>query len=467
MDLKDASRDELIAIILSQREVIARLEQVVRQQQRQQRHLERTLQRLTERLGEQLVAPEDEEPPAASPGGGPAGMPGLKRSPAPERPARECRRRGRGYARRRQPPTREVRHALEQCPDCQTRLSGGTVVHRRQVLEVPLVPVEVVEHVYLARRCPCCQRAVRPAVELSGVVVGQSRLGVRLVGLIATLREVGRLPLRTIQALLGDLYGLELSEGGLVGALRQVERRGAGFVETIQTAIRGSPVVHADESGWREDGRNGYVWTFSTPTERYCVRRGRGKVVVDEVLGEDFSGVLVSDFYAAYDHYPGLKQRCWAHLLREIKDLESQHARDPTLRGWAAAVRDVYRRATAACPLPRYRHQQQRAYEQELQALGQPYRQLESAPQAGLCRRIEKYLTELFVFVADPQVPATNNAAERSLRPLVVARKVSGGSRSAAGSTIKMVLASLVGTWRARSLNPFTECCRLLSTAQV
>ena len=73
------------------------------------------------------------------------------------------------------------------------------------------------------------------------------------------------------------------------------------------------PVVHADETGWREDGHNGYVWTFSTPTERYFLRRGRGKAVVDEVLGDQFAGVLVSDFSAAYHHYDGPKQRCWAH----------------------------------------------------------------------------------------------------------------------------------------------------------
>ena len=71
--------------------------------------------------------------------------------------------------------------------------------------------------------------------------------------------------------------------------------------------VRASPLVHADETGWRQDGVNGYVWTFSAPTDRYFVRRGRGKAVVDEVLGESFEGVLVSDFYAAYNHYPGLK----------------------------------------------------------------------------------------------------------------------------------------------------------------
>ena len=124
--------------------------------------------------------------------------------------------------------------------------------------------------------------------------------------------------------------------------------------------IRGSPVVHADETGWREDGVNGYVWTFSTPTERYFLRRGRGKGVVDEVLGEFpgqgdgmlFSGVLVSDFYAAYSHYAGLKQRCWVHLLRDIDELEALYPQDTGLGQWATAVRQLYDRAKASADYP-------------------------------------------------------------------------------------------------------------------
>ena len=109
--------------------------------------------------------------------------------------------------------------------------------------------------------------------------------------------------------------------GAIVSAIHQTAQQAQPAVAAILDRIRASPVVHADETGWRQNGNNGYVWTFSTPTERYFLRRGRGKAVVDEALGESFSGVLVSDFYAAYHHYDGPKQRCWAHLLRDIHDL--------------------------------------------------------------------------------------------------------------------------------------------------
>ena len=77
-------------------------------------------------------------------------------------------------------------------------------------------------------------------------------------------------------------------------------------------------------------------------TRRYLLRRGRGKGVVDEAFGDSFSGALVSDFYAAYNHYPGLKQRWWVHLPRDIRDLEALYPDDAGLSCWARAVRQLY-----------------------------------------------------------------------------------------------------------------------------
>ena len=136
-------------------------------------------------------------------------------------------------------------------------------------------------------------------------MLGQQHLGVNLISLIAALREEARLPFRTIQWYLDAVHGLHLSVGAIVAATQRVARQGQTVLADIVERIRGSPVVHADETGWREDGHNGYVWTFSTPTQRYFLRRNRSKAVVDEVLGEGFAGVLVSDFYAAYRHYVG------------------------------------------------------------------------------------------------------------------------------------------------------------------
>ena len=224
-------------------------------------------------------------------------------------------------------------------------------------------------------------------------------------------------------------------------------------------------MVYADETGLREDGTNGYLWSFSTERARYCVRGRRDKAVVDEVLGPAFAGVLVTDFYAAYDHYDGPHQRCWSHLLRDLHALRERHPADATLAAWATRVHGVYARARRfASPDPVARARAQRQCQADLLAACEPFVDgaAPAVPQAVLCRRIAKYLPELFTFVGDPAVPSTNNAAERSVRPVVVRRKISGGTRSPAGTTTFTTLATLFGTWRARGLDPLIACRQLL-----
>ena len=251
--------------------------------------------------------------------------------------------------------------------------------------------------------------------------------------------------------------------GAIVSAIHQTAQQAQPAVAAMVDRIRASPVVHADETGWRQNGNNGYVWTFSTPTERYFLRRGRGKAVVDEALGESFSGVLVSDFYAAYHHYDGPKQRCWAHLLRDIHDLVALYPKDTSLAQWAAAVHQLYVEARSFThPQARRRRTAQLAWERKLLAICQPFLADRLALQGRLCRRIERHIKELFVFVAEPDVPSDNNPAERSLRHVVISRKISGGTRSERGTESKMTLASVFGTWRARGLNPLAACRQLL-----
>ena len=280
IDLTMADQDVLIGIIVRQQAIIERLEKRIAQ---------------LEGRGKS---------------GSSGRMPGLnpkgERKPAQPKKPRQSRRHG--FARSRMTPDRRVEHALEQCPDCGTQLSGGWTQRTREVIELPQVPVQVTEHAYIARTCAQCHRYCVPSAQLDGVVLDQRRLGINLVSLIAALREEARLPWRTIQWYLDTVHGLHLSLGAIVDATQRVAQKAQAELAAIVERIRGSPVVHADETGWREDGHNGYVWTFSTPNQRYFLRRGRGKAVVDEVLGDEFAGVLVSDFYAAYHHYDGPKQ---------------------------------------------------------------------------------------------------------------------------------------------------------------
>ena len=446
LDLTTASREALLALIAQQQAVITQQQAVIAQQQAVITQLRRRLEVLEGK---------------AKPGGSPR-MPGIKpkSGQGPARDKRPRKPRPHGFARQRMAPTHRVEHVLESCPQCGTGLAGGWVQRTREVIDLPLVPAQVTEHVFIARTCPVCERRRTPQADLGRVALGKHRLGVNLLSRIAALREEGRLPLRTIQWYLQTVHRLPLSLGAIVRAIHQVAQKAQPALAEIQDRIRGSPVVHADETGWRQDGVNGYVWTFSTPTDR-----GRNKEVVDEALGDSFSGVLVSDFYAAYHHYPGLKQRCWVHLLRDIHDLKALYPQDQKLAQWAGAIHQIYTGAKAFThPDARQRRRVQQQLERELLAHCRPFLEDQAAVQSNLCRRIEKFIKELFVFVAQPAVPSDNNAAERSLRPLVVSRKISGGTRSAQGTDSKLTLASLFGTWRAQGLDPLLSCQLLLTS---
>jgi transposase len=456
------SHAELVELVVRQSELIDQLQATIVQQQATIVQQQAVIAQLEARVRALETERERNDPTKKMPGLKPAATP-RRRKVGPRTP------REHGFSRARGAPTERVEHAVETCPHCATPLSGGWVAWRKEVLEIPEAPVRVIEHVYLARRCPngaCRARVTPPAASAAelGIASERERLGVHLVSLIAALRAELRLPVNLIQWYLEAVHGVELSVGAIVGVLQRVAERGAAAVAAIQATVRASPVVQADETGLREDGINGYLWSFSTPTERYFVRAGRNKEVVDEVLGPTFTGVLVTDFYAAYDHYDGPHQRCWAHLLREIHVLGERHPTDPGLRAWADQVHAIYERARRATGPTPVRRRAQRQCEADLLAVCKPHLDADAAvvPQATLCRRIDKYLPELFTFVADPAVPATNNAAERSVRPVVIQRKISGGTRSPAGTTTFTRLATLFGTWRARGLDPLVACRHLL-----
>ena len=139
------------------------------------------------------------------------------------------------------------------------------------------------------------------------------------------------------------------------------------------------------------------------------------------------------------------------------------YPKDTSLAQWAAAVHQLYVEARSFThPQARRRRTAQLAWERKLLAICQPFLADRLALQGRLCRRIERHIKERFVFVAEPDVPSDNNPAERSLRHVVISRKISGGTRSERGTESKLTLASVFGTWRARGLNPLAACRQLL-----
>ena len=223
----------------------------------------------------------------------------------PSRPLREHKprkRREQAFVRRREAPDEVRYHALERCPDCGRKLCGGWEHRRRQSIEL-MVDKRVVDHVLLGRWCGVCSKRWLPEAEPSQLgVQGKRRFGASVQGLVAMLNVGCRLPIDMIQRLLRELFGLGISEGEVVKLLDGVRAAGRKELARLHNEVRGSPVVCADETGWRQDGENGYLWGFFTPKVRWFLyRQSRSGQVPREVLGEQFEGKTVCDFYAGYN----------------------------------------------------------------------------------------------------------------------------------------------------------------------
>jgi len=394
--------------------------------------------------------------------------------PEGERRPRKKRAAEHNTSRQRLTPTRQVRHALERCPECQYELRGESIDYTREVIELPAPQaVEVIEHRVVKRWCPCCAAWRSPQLDLKGQVFGHGRIGVRIAALVAYLRTKLRLPIRQIQEYLQTLHNLRLSIGEIVELTHTVRRELQPEMDTLLTAVQASPVTHGDETGWRENGQNGYVWGFlgvaAQPVYYFVYHQSRASRIPQGILGLHFQGHLISDFYGGYNVIRGPHQRCWVHLLRDLHALKEAYAETPAVLTWAASVRALYDEGTLwlqehVTPTDGECQEQYDDLLARARTLGEQYA-LTDHPCRALAKRILRHQDELFQFVRHPGVPADNNRAERALRPLVIMRKISGGSRSDEGSKTRLTLFSLVSTWTARGLNPFSHCLSLLQSA--
>lgn len=442
-------------LVASLREEVAQL----RVENMQLRQENADLRGEVERLQQETGGGQGEQPPSFVK----ANKPQRERGPRKKRAAKHNR------GRRRLPATRHEVHGIAQCPDCGERLGTGRLYYRREVIDIPPpAAVEVVEHQVQKGWCWRCRQWRVAEVNWAGIVMGSGRVGVRLMGLVAYMRAMLRVPLRTLQQYLASVHQVTLSVGEISRLCRQAVASLATGSAALRAAARASPVLHMDETGWREDGQNGYIWCLATDTPqpvRYYEYHPSRSGDVALALLDGYGGHLVTDFYAAYNKYPGPQQRCWVHLLRDLHALREAHAANGEVVAWALGVKQLYLEAqqqladglstAARCELAA-------RLQRMAELFGLQYALVYDHPCCALAKRLLRHQDELFQFVRHAHVPADNNLAERALRPLVVQRKISGGSRSRQGSATRMQLASLFETWQARKLNPLLACWQQL-----
>ena len=237
--LETANRAELIALIETQQQIIVEL----------RAEIKRLKEREAVAEGKQSGDKVDSESSAAV-----WVKPKRREWTCPTQPAagdKPREKRKGGFARKRSKPTRRVYHAVDQCRRCGCTLGGGSEKRSREVLHIAIASVEMIEHVFIERRCPICNKREVPGAEaLAGEVLGQHRVSVQTMAVIAALREVGRLPMETIHRVLETFYQLHLSVGEIVEILHTVAEKANETVEEMLRKLRAGPVVHDDETTW-------------------------------------------------------------------------------------------------------------------------------------------------------------------------------------------------------------------------
>jgi hypothetical protein len=336
------------------------------------------------------------------------------------------------------------------CPRCNACLLE--VEEHERIVE-DIVPAKVVVKCYHTHSgwCPCCRKRIesREREQPPAANLPHGQLGLNALATGVLLRITHRLPFRQVSQVFADLPGLTVSPGAIT---RQVQRI-AGWLEKefddLKLGVRAAPFVYADETGWRTDGDNGNLWAVATATQTlYHIDDSRGGKVIRELLGEAFGGTLVSDFYSAYATMDCKKQKCLTHLLREFKESAEK---SPAFAGglfYPKAKRLVKEMLLLK---GRWDQMSDNRYTSRVCRLETRLDQLADASyeepnEKRIARRMAKHRKELTAFLWEKDLDGTNNAAERAIRPMVVARKISGGSRSDKGAGAFAKLASLLRT---------------------
>lgn len=362
------------------------------------------------------------------------------------------------------------------CPHCQAdnlRPAEGIDEHIQEDIVVKPRAV-VTRYLHASAYCPRCRRTV---VRAAKDEILHAPIGPVAKSTAVYLRYLVGIPYRKTKEILSDLFGLSCVPASLVGFDRRATKNGAAIYEDLREKIRTSAVVHADETSWRNDGAGHFAWYAGNENLAFFhIDRHRSADVAKSIFGKDFDGTLVRDRYAAYNGIGADWQSCLAHIIRKAKEVGQEHALLPD------AEQD--KKTTMFCARVVKRMREACKTAEKLRAGALP-----SRAAADIERRSTRDLNKickhplnfkpaetlraalagpdqksLFTFLRVPGVPPTNNQAERSLRSMVIFRKVCFGTRSPSGLKTHSILPSLVQTARRQGVHP-REFLQTLLTA--
>ena len=359
----------------------------------------------------------------------------------------------------------EIRPVLpERCRHCshslpaqieQVQTTGEP--QRHQVTELPPIQARTIEYQCHRVICPGCGESTRATVAEGAT----GHFGPQMTALIAYLTVVCRMPRRVVEALLGQVLGIDISLGSTQKCWEQASQAVAAPCRELEQQLKDEPVLNVDETGWRTNGDKRFLWAFvAARYVVYTVAATRGSEVLTRLLGAVFQGILCSDRFSAYlKYHTGKAQFCWAHLKgnllgiveftkssaveRFCRDALAQHAR--LFRLWHKfRGGQIDRRQLLLRSIPI----QKRIFALAERHLDCPHREVRN-----LATALFEHNGRLFTFLEHEGVEPTNNSVERALRSGVQWRKICFGNRSANGERATSRLLTVAETCDLQRLN--------------
>ncbi|MFH1592294.1 MAG: IS66 family transposase [Candidatus Woesearchaeota archaeon] len=359
-----------------------------------------------------------------------------------------------GTTRERKEPTERIDVEAVQCKHCRDLLDKPFKQEKKVIEEIPdPQPVRVIEFLIDHYKCPSCNEitvASHPSLPKEGT------LGNNLQAQIALMKYEDRLPHRKIVQTLNRQHDLDLAPSTILEVTNRVAKRVEPEYNKIKQTIRKSPNVYSDETGHKVQGKNFWLWGIAIKIAvLFAIRKKRSKEVLEELLGDNYKGIISCDGWTTYSKYSDNIQRCWAHILREAEYLAEQHE---SAKLFYQELRELYNlvdRVTEQDSLEARKRLYLKCIAQMDRLVGrmEAYKELRK-----FAVKLENGKVHFFTRVLYPFVEATNNIAERSLREPIVQRKIIGTLRNEKGIRITEVLLSVLMTWRMRGLNTYGGC---------
>jgi transposase len=343
----------------------------------------------------------------------------------------------------------------EECKYCGEKLSGIQNVRARTVTEIQVNVINT-QYIIHGRYCKNCGKIVEPDVTEA---LPNARFGLKLMLLIMMLKLGTRMPSNKITEFF-QLFGLEISDGEIYNILNILKASFGDYYETLVKKMQEAATKHIDETSWRINGQNNWLWIFiNKEVALYVIEKQRSSEVPIKVLGNQEGKFVTTDRHSAYnvlvEETGCLQQVCWTHLIRNSKDLSENYKEAKYIH---KRMKYIYRKAKEG----KTSKEKLLSWIDLIGSRGYTSKEVFGFVKS-ICRN---HREELFRFVDNPEVDPSNNLAERGIRPAVVIRKVSGGSRSENGAETTAKLLSVMQTMKTQEGNIIDNMANLLQKAK-